>query len=434
MEVVCLDSRALAKIQAVVLIVVIFVAVVIGSGAYFLWSGTLESAETIKIGICADLDMTRGESIMNGAILAAEEINAQGGVLGRQIEIVGEDSDIEAGTLDTSIAIAALTRLITFHKVDFVIAGGGEDYLIETAVEHKKILLGTLSPSDSLTQMVIDDYDRYKYFFRLGVNGTASYVEVADSLAYVREITGFSKVAYIALDVPQVKVITEGLDYLLPEVYGFDLVYTGVYPWGTVDFSSYFAAAEANGAEIVIPIMVGQEGVAFVKEWYERQSPMVVWGVNSVGSGDLQSWNWTEGKCEHTVAGLSAVQLGYPVTSKTLSTREAYLNRWGTLPSLSAIVAYDCIRFLLYDALQRAQTTETEAVIEALEESEVENSLEENFKFTSNHDHSFGEDNKAITIMYQWQAGGAMAIVYPKEIMEETGATYTYPDWPGAWD
>jgi branched-chain amino acid transport system substrate-binding protein len=418
-----------------ILAVIIVVAAVGGAFAYFLWSELAHEPSTIKIGICADLDMSRGPEMLNGAILAAEEINAKGGVLGRQIEIVAEDSDVEAGQLDPSTAVLALTRLITYHKVDFVIVGGGEDFVIETAAEHKKIVFGSLSPSDSLTQRIIDDYDKYKYFFRLSINQTTFNTLLVDSIVFLREITGFNKVAYIALDVPQVRGMAENLDHYLPEVQGFDLVYRGLYPWGTIDFSSYFAAAEAAGAEIMLPIMVNQEGLLLVKEWHDRQSPMVVWGMNVYSSLD-SGWNASEGKVEHTTGfASSALQLGYPATTKTLVTQEALLDRWGTLPTLQGVSTYDCIRFLLYNALIRAQTTETDTVIEALEESNVETSFEKNFRFTSNHDHYFSSASKtAITMMYQWQTNGTKAIIYPKEIMEETGATYTFPDWPGPWD
>jgi branched-chain amino acid transport system substrate-binding protein len=421
-----LDSKAVTKIQAAILIVIIIVASVSGIAAYFLLS-TSQSAETIKIGLLVDLPS--GQEMVNGAILAAEEINAEGGLLGKQIEIVWEDSDIAEENVDPSKAITALTRLITYDKVDFVISGGGENYIIDTAVEHKKILFGTVSPSVSLTQRVAENYDRYKYFFRLSPNETTFAAQFADSLVHLREITGFNKVAYLAFDMPQIKVSIEALN-ALPEDYGFDLVYRGLYPWGTLDFSSYFAA----GAEIMMPLVITPEGVAIVKEWYERQSPMVLWGLISAAS-DVNSWNDTEGKVEHiTVFAPSALQLGYPATNKTLTTQEAYLNRWGTQPELGAVATYDCIRFLLYDALQRAQTTETEAVIKALEQSEVSNSLEENFKFTANHDHYFESFNEtAANMMFQWQEDGVMAIVYPKAIMEETGATYTYPEWQGPW-
>ena len=48
------------------------------------------------------------------------------------------------------------------------------------------------------------------------------------------------------------------------------------------------------------------------------------------------------------------------------------------------------------------------------------------------HPNNPAEDHM-LTILFQWQ-DGVQVPVYPKEIMEEVGATYTYPDWPGPWD
>ena len=429
-----MDSKALTKIQSIILIAVIAVATV-GLATYVLWGGEEQSSESIKIGICADIDMSRGPEMLNGAILAAEEINAEGGVLGRKIEIFAEDSDIETGQLDSEKITLALTRLITHDNVDFVIVGGGEDFVIDTAVEHKKIIFGSLSPSDSLTQRVIDNYDKYKYFFRLGVNQTTFNTLLVDSLCDLRENSGFNKVAYVGLDFPQIRGIAENLDYYLPQVYNFELVYSGLYPGNTIDFSSYFAAAEAAGAEIMIPLMVNQEGFHFVKEWYDRQSPMVVWGINVFSSLD-SGWNATEGKVQHTTGfASSALQLGYPATTKTLATQQALFDRWGTLPTLQCVSTYDTVRFIIPDAIERAGTIETEAVIIALEEIDVETSFEMNFRFTPSHDRYFSSASTTpITMMFQWQENGTKAIVYPKTIMEETGATYTYPPWSGPWD
>jgi len=167
-----LNSKALTKIQALILVVVILITAISGSLVYLLWSESQQSEEKIKIGILADLDMPTGINYMNAAILAADEINAEGGVLGKQIEIIGEDSDYDAEHNPTKVTIA-LTRLLTHHKVDYVIVGGGEDFIIDAGVEHKKIILGTVSPAEALTQRVIDDYEKYKYFFRLRMNETA---------------------------------------------------------------------------------------------------------------------------------------------------------------------------------------------------------------------------------------------------------------------
>ena len=52
-----MDSKALTKIQTVALITIILFAVVASDAAYVLWIRNQPSAEDIKIGLCADLDM-----------------------------------------------------------------------------------------------------------------------------------------------------------------------------------------------------------------------------------------------------------------------------------------------------------------------------------------------------------------------------------------
>ena len=85
------------------------------------------------------------------------------------------------------------------------------------------------------------------------------------------------------------------------------------------------------------------------------------------------------------------------------------------------------------DAIERAGTTETEAVIEALENTNLETALHKNFAYTSNHDILVKPD-EVLVILFQWQANGTRVPVYPREVKEELGITYTYPDWPGPWD
>ncbi len=218
---------------------------------------------------------------------------------------------------------------------------------------------------------------------------------------------------------------------------GFDVVYQNSATWATTDFASYFAAIEASGAEVLLANIYGTSA-SFVKEWYDRQSPFVIWGnVGQVGSN---FWDLTEGKCEYTVfAGLPALA-GYPLTNQTLPAREAYIQRWnGEILTFSGTLAYDFVRFILPNALKQAGTTETEAVIKALEKTDVETCTARHFMFTSSHDVMIGsaDPNKTSTdymlvCTFQWQ-NGIQVPVCPKEIMEEAGATYRYPPWEGPW-
>ena len=90
-----MDSKALTQIQSMVLVAVVAVAAVGGAAAYVLLNSNMQAGEPIRIGICADLDNTVGKAIWRAATLAAEQVNAEGGVLGRNFTIVAQDDDSE---------------------------------------------------------------------------------------------------------------------------------------------------------------------------------------------------------------------------------------------------------------------------------------------------------------------------------------------------
>ena len=432
---IILDSIAVTRIQSLILVTIIVVAVVAGSLAYVLLSSQTTS-KTIKIGVTFDLDTTGGRNFLQGAVLAAEQLNAEGGILGRQIEVVGEDNDITTG-VDPAKIKSALTRLLTYHKVDLVIGvGGSEGYMVqEVLAEHKKIFFEAIGTQDEFTQRVLDDYDNYKYYFRNCKNATSTLQGITDGLKLLREQTGFNKVGYLGQDVGLWHDVMEGLDYVLPEL-GFDLVYKQAFPLGTVDFTSYFAAAEAAEVEIMIPLIVTSGVFPFIQEYHERQSPMVVYGI--AGGGGIVDWESTGGKCEYISNDASPVVAGYPLTSKTLPFREKYIDRWGEINELAAR-SYDILRYILPDAIERAETIEVEAVIQALETTSIETTSAENFVFTSSHDLMVGENpnnpdaDYSLVFYFQW-IDEKQVPVYPKKIMEESGATYTFPDWSGPWD
>jgi len=433
-----LDSSALAKTQTLALLVVIVVAAVVGGLAYVLLSEPVQSTGDIVIGVCGDLDMEK--ATWQGAVLAVEQLNAEGGILGRNLTVVAEDDDGVTPPYDIVVATNALTKLITVDKADFIVTSHALPSILtfqDICAEHKKILISTYASADNYTQRVLDNYDRYKYFFRTIINETTQASYALEGILTLGNYTGFKKVGFIGADLPSIRATATALSQVLPD-HGFEVVYNGIYPLGTTDFTSYFAAMEEAGAEIVHTIIGGSAGVPFVKEYYDRQSRFVTAGIISM-AGDSIFWNLTEGKCEYVTFHGSVVSARYPFTSKTVPMSDAYVQRWGEPPIGRAVTAYDSVRFILADAIKKAGTTETGAVIKALESTDVETSTQRHFTFTSSHDvmassagsESQGEINETH-FLFQWQ-DGVQVPVYPKEIMDEAGATYKYPPWQGPW-
>ena len=433
-----LGSKAVTRMQSIALVAIIIVAAIVGVVGYILLGGQNQTSETIKIGVLADLDNIAGRTVWQEVVLAAEQVNANGGVLGRNFEVVAEDDDSESGLFDTSLATNALTRLITFDKADFIVnsgRGGFSSIYQEIVSQHNKILLDGNAPFDELTQKVLEDYEKYKYYFRVGIpNSTSLDRGVTDTFLTFRENTGLNKVAIIFQEyMSGVGAIIEGISDSLTDV-EFDVVYTARISLNTVDFTSYFAAAEAAGAEITYCVFVTPAGLPFVLEYSNRQSPMILFGtIQSVS--ESEGWELTDGACEYITVGMYPPKANYPLTTKTIPFRDAYTSRWNTT-RLGSGAFFDVVKYILPDAIERAGTIETDAVIEALEATSIETSLARNFKFTTGHDIMIGEnpndpDNDYyIAIYFQWQDGNLVP-VYPKKIMQEAGAIFKFPDWLG---
>ena len=103
-------------------------------------------AETIKIGVIGPMQFLQGKGHWNGATMAAEEINAQGGVkVGKEkmkIELVKADSN---EFLNVTDATNAMELLMTKDKVDFVVGGFRTEAVLamqDIAMDYQKIFLG----------------------------------------------------------------------------------------------------------------------------------------------------------------------------------------------------------------------------------------------------------------------------------------------------
>ena len=66
------------------------------------------AADPIKIGVIAEAQAIAGASIPQAAQLAADEINAKGGVDGRQIQIIAYDNKSSSAELGPSLSTRCL--------------------------------------------------------------------------------------------------------------------------------------------------------------------------------------------------------------------------------------------------------------------------------------------------------------------------------------
>lgn len=139
------------------LMVIFSVLLIIFSLAYFLYKPALLHKNSIKIGILCSIDDTyiNEQPVANVALMVIDEINAQGGVLGRQLEaIVVDGKDNEA------LYAQKAHELIEQHHVAVIFCSGSCACRksITPIVEASNTLLFYASPAEGLEESPVIIY------------------------------------------------------------------------------------------------------------------------------------------------------------------------------------------------------------------------------------------------------------------------------------
>src|SRR6202789_2902888 len=119
--------------------------------------------DTIKFGVIAEVQAVAGSSIPQAAQLAADEINAAGGVNGKKIEIVTYDDHSSAAE-----SIRAFQRAVNEDHVNAVIASYVSEVVLALepwASRLKTVMITPGAASDVITQNIAQDYEHNKYTF-----------------------------------------------------------------------------------------------------------------------------------------------------------------------------------------------------------------------------------------------------------------------------
>lgn len=398
------------------------IGILFGIMGFLFGGGFAYAADTdgkIKIGVIGPMKFSAGKHNWWGAELAADEINAAGGIkVGKKkykIELVKADSN---EVLSMSDAVTAMERLITVDKVKFVTGG----YLTEpvlamqdVAADHKMIYIGGAG-SPAITARLAKNYDRYKYYFRAlhtnsAILGKINMIILSTAAAKVREQLGIKK-PKVALVLTKTKVtdaIAKSISATLPKL-GMELV--GI--WRTSpkapDYTTELSAIKDAGAQLIGTFLWGPTGVVFSKQWGELRIPAVPVGFN-VGAYEKAYWDRTGGMCEYET--LYALFARVPVTDKSIPFWDAYVKKTGEYPSTQA--GTYSVLYILKEAIERAGTLETEAMILALEKTNHTGVTGKYAFFPRDHkwphDLIFGPKN-FIALGVQWRKGD-LAVVWP---------------------
>ncbi|MBW1673349.1 MAG: ABC transporter substrate-binding protein, partial [Deltaproteobacteria bacterium] len=215
--------------------------------------------ETFKVGILCPITGTQAvmsEDLMTGFKLAQEEINAAGGVLGKPVELIIEDTETRPAP-----GMDAARKLIDVDKVQ-VISGGfssGVALPIAKYCQEKGILAVFQPPTSPLFREVGD------YIFLTNVLDNYKGKVIAD---FATQDSGKKKFATMFMNNAFGKMLMkETLKNL--KALGAEIVTEVVYELNKVDYKAELQRLFAKKPEAVIATFYAKEGMVAAKQAYE---------------------------------------------------------------------------------------------------------------------------------------------------------------------
>ncbi len=395
-------------------------AVLIFSLALFSCKGGKEEAgDMIKVGVLAPTNIYFGEMVQKGAELAAEQINAKGGILGKKIKLIVKNTEYkpDVGKLE-------LTKAIKDDKIDVIIGGVNSAVVLsamDVMADNKKIWLGTGGASPKVVGKVKEDYERYKYYFRVGTidalaQGAACANFVIDFLS-PKFGDKVKKIALVGADHAYSKFILGQTKKALEANGNYEVAYENYLPTSTTDFSPVFAQIKEKEVKLVIQAWPSSEAITFAKQYYAQKVPAILMGATVEALKDEYG--------EET-GGAAAYELDYspqsgpaPMTSKTLAFAEAFKKKFGKSAGYIAYPAYDTL-YVLKAAAEKVGSLDSDKLIKEMEAMEYEGNIWYNFK-EDNHDLTMGiEGDKVYAdfVWFQWQEDKSRKAVYPEKFKQ----------------
>jgi branched-chain amino acid transport system substrate-binding protein len=343
--------------------------------SFLVFAGTASAANVIKIGISGPMKFPAGSDMYIGAKIAADEINANGGVkIGGsvyEIEIVKADSNEFLSVPD---AVSALERLISVNKVNFVIGGTRSEAILaqmEVMAENKVVYIMAGGGSPLLTEQVGKNYDKYKYFFRTttphGTDQVKCFAATIDIIAKkLRKEYGIQtpKVAMILEKAVWVDSVAAYGRSIMPKL-GLEIVGEWRPSPTANDLSSELTAIKNSGAHIIFTTFSGPVGVVFGKQWGSLEIPAIPVGTN-VEAQSLRYWKATGGKCEYEITAVAGLRAA--ISPKTIQAFDKFVEIKGDAPVYTAFGGYDGV-YILTEAAARAQSLNSDEVVTQLEKT-----------------------------------------------------------------
>jgi branched-chain amino acid transport system substrate-binding protein len=373
----------------------------------------------ILVGMVAPFFSTPGEGIRHGVAMAAEEINAAGGIKGRHLKVVEVNDEFSAAK-----ATLAYQSLAGQQRVVAVVgfAGSGIFPVMEQLSRYGVPVLGTGVAADRLTEMVEEDSARYGRFFRV-MHRSSELAEVTSGFLrdFLHGKMGLQRYAILVEDDIWTKYMRDEWKKTIGSTPGMKLVFEDTFSPETTDFAATFRRISNSGAQYVLDASSRVPSALYLKRWAELKGPLI--GAIPTGAGTRKYYE------ELGPAGTGVCTVGVipakhnPLTEKAAAWHDAYTAKYGD-PEYTSAYSYDAI-YILKEAIERGGT-EPAAVTAELGKTDYSGVMGR-YQFDKSHHPRFGAGYRVINMLqYQFPEAEGYRVVWPEERAE---AEFTPPAW-----
>lgn len=353
------------------------------------------AADPIKIGVVTPLSGTYtpiGQQVRWGLELATKEINEGGGIAGRQVGLVFEDSEA-----NPAVAVQKAEKLFQVENVDFLtgtVNSGATLAVGQVAERNDKLLATTVSFADSITGDKCSPN-----VFR--VNAKAGQQSAALAV-WLQKQKPKAKVFYLGPDYEMGRSTVAAFRSNAERV-GAESTGEVFAPLDTKDYTQYFGQIRQARPEVIYTSVAGNDTVRLFTQMQDFGLLSDVTVVGASGTVTSQNIGAIGSAADGFVTGVGYSPLIDSPANKAFV--EAFNEAYGTDPDLYGADSYGLL-FAYKAAVEKAGSTETAAVRTALEGLTWE--TPQGPKTIRAGDH------QAITDMYVVQVnGGRFEVVTP---------------------
>lgn len=383
-------------------------AVVVGLVVACGTSDRTPAEDVLRVGVLAPFNTQPGEGIRNGVAMAVAEINEAGGINGVPLETIEFNDEYSAEK-----ASRGYQRLAGREGVVAVlgVAGDGIFPIMEQLGRYQVPMITTGTGSDRLTELVAENPERYRWFFRV-MHKSSELGEATTDFAIrcLAEKHGLRKFAILVEDDIWTKYVRDiWTDRLNGN--GTEVVFSDTFSSQTKDFGVLFQQIVNSQADYILDACSRVDATTYLKRWAAVDGPPI--GAIPTGAGTERYYQLIgdDGLLVSSVATLPSPE--NPLTEKSAEWWERYYAAYGDTAYTSGY-SYDAM-YILAEAIKRAGSTDADSLIAALEKTDY-TGVSARWVFGPDHHALYGPDYRVIPIMqYQEPGPRGFRVVWPPE-------------------